>query len=67
MAEILISNRIYSERQYSQAYGQSLQQMQCSGQHGVIWPYESNTLGQVSHLDADIIRTLNLADTKKPL
>jgi len=49
MAEILISNRTWDKPQFKQMCGESLDEMQCSGSCGVMWPYEP-TLSVKPHI-----------------
>ena len=44
MAEILISSRTWNKPQFKQMCGETLDEMQCSGSGGVIWPYEPYTV-----------------------
>ena len=58
MAEILISNRTWNKPQFKQMCGESLDEMQCSGSGGVMWPYEPYTVGQTTDMEARILRAL---------
>jgi len=58
MAEILISNRAWNKPQFKQMCGESLDEMQCSGSGGVMWPYEPYTVGQTSYNEELILRAL---------
>ncbi len=58
MAEILISNRTWNKPQFKQMCGESLDEMQCSGSGGVMWPYEPYTVGQTTQEEERIIRAL---------
>jgi len=58
MAEILISNRAWNKPQFKQMCGESLDEMQCSGSDGVMWPYEPYTVGQTSYNEELILRAL---------
>ncbi len=58
MAEILISNRTWNKPQFKQMCGESLDEMQCSGSCGVMWPYEPYTVGKTTHNEELILRAL---------
>ncbi len=58
MAEILISNRTWDKPQFKQMCGESLDEMQCSGSCGVMWPYEPYTVGKTTHNEELILRAL---------
>ncbi len=58
MTEILISNQAYHERRFNRMCGESLQQQQCSGQHGITWPYEPYATGSTSRQGTAFIRPL---------
>ncbi|MCF6261263.1 MAG: hypothetical protein L3J98_14055 [Gammaproteobacteria bacterium] len=58
MAEILISNRTWDKPQFKQMCGESLDEIQCSGSCGVMWPYEPYTVGKTTHNEELILRAL---------
>ena len=58
MAEILISNRAWNKPQFKAMCGVSLDEMQCSGSGGVMWPYEPYIAGQASYTEERILRAL---------
>ena len=58
MAEILISNRTWDKPQFKQMCSESLDEMQCGGSSGVMWPYEPYTVGQTTNEEARILRAL---------
>jgi hypothetical protein len=59
MAEILISSQTWNKPQFKQMCGESLDEMQCSGSGGVMWPYTPYTVGQTTREEERIIRALN--------
>jgi len=59
MAEILISNRAWHRAQLKQMCGESLDELQCYGPDGVMWPYKPYTIGQTTHKEEQIIRALH--------
>ncbi len=58
MAEILISSQTWNKPQFKQMCSESLDEMQCSGSGGVMWPYEPYTVGQTTNMEARILRAL---------
>lgn len=59
MAEILISNRTWDKPQFKQMCGESLDEMRCRASYGVMWPYQPCTIGQTTHDEKQILRTLH--------
>ncbi len=58
MAEILISSQAWNKPQFKQMCGESLNEMQCSGSGGVMWPYTPYTVGQTTPEEERVIRAL---------
>jgi len=58
MAEILISSRTWNKPQFKQMCGKPLDEMQCSGSDGVMFPYKPYTVGQTTYNEELILRAL---------
>ncbi|MCF6237083.1 MAG: hypothetical protein L3J70_12045 [Gammaproteobacteria bacterium] len=67
MTEILISNQAWNKPNFKRMCGESLEELQCNGQHGIMWPYEPYTIGQTTREEMDIIRVLNCGDIPRNL
>ncbi|MCF6363188.1 MAG: hypothetical protein L3J88_07560 [Gammaproteobacteria bacterium] len=58
MTEILISSQIYNDLQFRQMCGEPLKDLQCSGQHGVMWAYKPYTIGPLMPAEVGLIPPL---------
>ncbi len=67
MAEILISNQTWNKSQFKQMCGESLDDMLCCGQDGVMWPYEPYTIGKTTPEDKQIISALRYGGNPRNL
>ena len=64
MTEILISNQIYNDFQFRQMCGEPLKDLQCNGQHGVMWAYKPYTIGPLMPVEAGLIPPLLCGNTR---
>ncbi|VAW84679.1 hypothetical protein MNBD_GAMMA18-1216 [hydrothermal vent metagenome] len=58
MTEILISSQIYNDLQFRQMCGETLKDLQCNGQHGVMWAYKPYIIGRLTPAEAGLIPPL---------
>ncbi len=64
MTEILISSQIYNDLQFRQMCGEPLKDLQCNGQHGVMWAYKPYTIGPLMPAEAGLIPPLLCGNTR---
>ncbi len=64
MTEILISSQIYNDLQFRQMCGEPLKDLQCNGQHGVMWAYKPYTIDLLTPAEAGLIPPLLCGNTR---